>query len=189
MTCPGTGAQHLSHGMRRSGLGIPLLEPGSRTFRDLPCLHWGGLPKSAVQGQVSGSSFALPRHIQWSEPLAPPRVPIGECRIGVRETDRMNDTMTSRQAFEAMRVFLARFNENEPVENRRTIDLLLHRTKVEEHSRIIDPTQWADWELAVIAAGGFSLPGRCVPSRSAQHSHAAVAHPTGRPGPRPQGTR
>ena len=101
----------------------------------------------------------------------------------------MNDMLTSRQAFEAMRVFLARFNENEPVEHRQTIDRLLHRTKVGEYGRTIDPTQWADWELAVIAAGVVTLPGRCMPSRPAERAHAVVAHPTARPRLRPQGTR
>ena len=78
----------------------------------------------------------------------------------------MNDTMTSRQAFEAMRFFLARFNEREPIERRQTIDQLLRWTKVESHGWTNDPTQWADWERAVTEAGGVTVPGRNVPDRS-----------------------
>ena len=86
---------------------------------------------------------------------------------GDRETVRMNDTMTSCQAFAAMRVFLALFNEREPVEDRQTIDRFLHRTRVEEDGGTIDPSYWADWELAVSAAGGVTVPGGYLPRRSA----------------------
>ena len=85
----------------------------------------------------------------------------------IRETDGMNDIMTSRQAFEAMRFFLSRFNEREPIERRQTINQLLRWTKVEPNGWTNDRAQWADWERAVTEAGGVTVPGRNVPGRSA----------------------
>ncbi len=89
----------------------------------------------------------------------------------VRETDRVNDTITSRQAFDAMRLFLARFNEREPIERRQTIDQLLRRTKVEHDGWTNDPAQWTDWERAVTEAGGVTVLGRYVSGRSGLHDH------------------
>ena len=80
----------------------------------------------------------------------------------IRETDGMNDIMTSRQAFEAMRFFLSRFNEREPIERRQTINQLLRWTKVEPNGWTNDRAQWADWERA-----GFKLEAQSVVLRNA----------------------
>jgi hypothetical protein len=60
-------------------------------------------------------------------------------------------TLTMDQAFEAMRIFLARFNEREPPDRRETITFLLQWTDRSTHAdgMTSDPAQWADWEAAV----------------------------------------
>jgi len=59
--------------------------------------------------------------------------------------------LTIEQAFEAMRTFLAQFNEREPPERRETILFLLQWTVRSAHAdgMTSDPAQWADWEAAV----------------------------------------
>jgi len=64
----------------------------------------------------------------------------------------MDDRLTLRQAFEAMRLFLAQFNEREPKEQRVTIELLLSWTEIEADGMTADPAQWNDWETAVTTA-------------------------------------
>jgi hypothetical protein len=61
----------------------------------------------------------------------------------------MKQTLTSRQAFEAMRRFLAQFNEREPPERRETILFILDWTEIEQHGMTRDPAQWDDWEEVV----------------------------------------
>jgi hypothetical protein len=58
-------------------------------------------------------------------------------------------TLTSRQAFEAMRTFLEQFNEREPPDRRQTLDQLLDWTTVDSDGVTSDPAQWSDWERAV----------------------------------------
>ena len=60
--------------------------------------------------------------------------------------------LTSREAFEAMRLFLAQFNEREPENRRETILFLLGWTAVQDDGITADPAQWADWEQAVADA-------------------------------------
>ena len=64
----------------------------------------------------------------------------------------MRTTLTTREAFEAMRCFLAQFNEREPPERRETIELLLSWTEIEADGGTSDPAQWHDWEEAVAMA-------------------------------------
>lgn len=65
---------------------------------------------------------------------------------------RMTMTLTKREAFEAMRCFLAQFNEREPPERRRTIEQILSWTEIEADGGTSDPAQWHDWEKAVALA-------------------------------------
>lgn len=60
--------------------------------------------------------------------------------------------LTTREAFEAMRFFLARFNEREPAARRATIDTILRWTEIEAGGVTADPAQWQDWEAAVALA-------------------------------------
>lgn len=64
----------------------------------------------------------------------------------------MDEPLTSRQAFEAMRLFRAQFNEREPQSRQETISMLLAWTHVEPDGATSDPAQWADWERAVAEA-------------------------------------
>lgn len=61
----------------------------------------------------------------------------------------MDETLTSREALEAMRIFLAQFNEREPPDRRETIHSILSWTQVEGDGITFDPAQIADWEHAV----------------------------------------
>ncbi|NUU16530.1 hypothetical protein HP550_04630 [Cellulomonas humilata] len=62
--------------------------------------------------------------------------------------------LTSREAFEAMRCFLAQFNEREPPERRETIEQILSWTEFQADGGTFDPAQWHDWEAAVASAIG-----------------------------------
>ena len=64
----------------------------------------------------------------------------------------MSESLTSREAFEAMRLFLAQFNEREPEHRRETIELLLGWTQIEADGGTGDPAQWDDWLRAVVDA-------------------------------------
>jgi hypothetical protein len=66
----------------------------------------------------------------------------------------MEQTLTSRQAFEAMRRFLAQFNEREPRERRETIRLILSGTEIESDGATSDPAQWHDLDRAVASVIG-----------------------------------
>jgi hypothetical protein len=61
----------------------------------------------------------------------------------------VDDRLTSAQAYEAMRRFLAQFNEREPEAQRETIDALLRWTEVQPDGSSADPAQWHDWKRAV----------------------------------------
>jgi hypothetical protein len=73
-------------------------------------------------------------------------------------------TLTSVQAYEAMRTFVAQFNEREPADQRETIDSMLRWTELEPDGTSYDPAQWEDWKAAVAAALG--LPFRAPPPSS-----------------------
>lgn len=64
----------------------------------------------------------------------------------------MEPTLSSREAFEAMRLFLAQFNEREPDSRRETIFFILGWTQIQSDGGTSDPAQWADWEKAVADA-------------------------------------
>jgi hypothetical protein len=66
----------------------------------------------------------------------------------------VDQTLTTRQAFEAMRRFLAQYNEREPVHRREPIEQLLRWTEIESDGGTFDPAQWHDWEQAVARALG-----------------------------------
>ena len=63
----------------------------------------------------------------------------------------METMLTLREAFEAMRLFLAQFNERESPDTRLTIELLLGWTEIEADGVTADPAQWHDWEQAAAA--------------------------------------
>jgi hypothetical protein len=60
--------------------------------------------------------------------------------------------LTTGQAFEAMQLFHAQFNEREPTDQRLAIELLLAWTEIEADGITSDLAQWSDWEAAVEAA-------------------------------------
>ena len=64
----------------------------------------------------------------------------------------MEPTLSETQAFEAMRLFLAQFNEREPENRRDTIDMLLAWTEIQSDGGTSDPAQWNDWQRAVADA-------------------------------------
>ena len=64
----------------------------------------------------------------------------------------MTERLSTHEAFEAMRRFLAAFNEREPIERRVTIEQLLRWTEVQADGATFDPAQWDDWLSAVEAA-------------------------------------
>ena len=64
----------------------------------------------------------------------------------------MDSTLTSVEAFEAMRLFLAQFNQREPPQRRETLFFLLGWTAIQDDGMTSDPAQWHDWEKAVTAA-------------------------------------
>jgi hypothetical protein len=66
----------------------------------------------------------------------------------------VDTTLSSRQAFEAMRRFLEQFNEREPPERRETIEMLLGWTEIQDDGITADPAQWSDWEQAVASVIG-----------------------------------
>ena len=61
----------------------------------------------------------------------------------------MASQLSTAQAFEAMRLFLAQFNEREPESRRYTIEMLLAWTAIQADGGTSDPAQWDDWEKAV----------------------------------------
>lgn len=64
----------------------------------------------------------------------------------------VEENLTAPVAFEAMRLFLAQFNEREPRERREAINLILGWTEIESHGGTSDPAQWDDWQKAVADA-------------------------------------
>jgi hypothetical protein len=89
-----------------------------------------------------------------------PTVAGGACRTNNRvHTRQMEQTLASRQAFEAMRRFLAQFNEREPPERRETIESILTWTEIEQDGGTSDPAQWHDWEQAVASVIGSATEG------------------------------
>jgi hypothetical protein len=62
------------------------------------------------------------------------------------------ETLTTREAFEAMRSYLQQFNEREPPHRREPIELLLQWTEVQADGTTSDPAQWDDWLNAVTDA-------------------------------------
>lgn len=61
----------------------------------------------------------------------------------------MEPVLTTRQAFEAMRRFLAQFNDREPEEQQETIEQLLRWTEIESDGGRSDPAQRHDRANAV----------------------------------------
>lgn len=59
------------------------------------------------------------------------------------------ERLTATEAFEAMRSFLAQFNERESPDNREVIDLLLSWTEIMADGVTSDPAQWDDWERSI----------------------------------------
>jgi hypothetical protein len=68
------------------------------------------------------------------------------------ETADMEPVLTVQQVFDAMRIFLSRFNEREPPERRLTLEQLLSWTEQGQRDDPLatsDPAQWQDWLAAV----------------------------------------
>ena len=64
----------------------------------------------------------------------------------------MESQLSATQAFEAMRLFLAQFNEREPESRHETIEMLLAWTELEADGATSDPAQWDDSQRAVADA-------------------------------------
>ena len=64
----------------------------------------------------------------------------------------MEPTLTTRQAYEAMRIFVSQFAQREPEEYRPRFEQLIRWTRVDADGITNDPAQWDDWETAVDAA-------------------------------------
>lgn len=60
-------------------------------------------------------------------------------------------SISAKDAFEAMRLFLCRFNEREPEDKRDTLNLLLSWTAIWADGGTADPAQWHDWTDALDA--------------------------------------
>jgi hypothetical protein len=71
----------------------------------------------------------------------------------------MEHTLTSRQAFEAMRRFLELFIEREPPERCETIFMILSSTQILPDGLTADPADWDDWERAVASVIGTDAEG------------------------------
>jgi hypothetical protein len=66
----------------------------------------------------------------------------------------MDQVLTMRQAFEAMRCFIDQFKEREPDQHRERFEALIRWTRVESDGITCDPAQWPDWEASVARALG-----------------------------------
>lgn len=62
------------------------------------------------------------------------------------------EKLTSVEAFEAMRSFVAQFAARVPVEGREPFRELLRWSGIEADSATSDPAQWHDWERSVTEA-------------------------------------
>lgn len=60
--------------------------------------------------------------------------------------------ITTRQAYEAMRIFIHQFAQREPEQYRERFEQLLRWTHVDSDGITSDPAQWGDWDAAVAAA-------------------------------------
>ena len=62
------------------------------------------------------------------------------------------DSLTTIEAFEAMRSFVAQFASREPEGNRLAFQLLLAWTEIESDGQTSDPAQWHDWLRSIADA-------------------------------------
>lgn len=76
--------------------------------------------------------------------------------VAIADTCGVDQMLTMRQAFDAMRRFLAQYNEREPIERRESITQLLRWTETESDGGTYDPAQWHGWEQAVESVVGPS---------------------------------
>ena len=66
----------------------------------------------------------------------------------------MDQMLTTRQAFQAMRCFIDQFKDREPDKYRERFEQLIRWTRIESDGGTYDPAQWPDWEAAVARALG-----------------------------------
>jgi len=62
------------------------------------------------------------------------------------------ESLTTTEAFEAMRSFVAQFAAREPAESRERFRFLLHWTEMQVEGVTADPAQWDDWSRSVAEA-------------------------------------
>jgi len=62
------------------------------------------------------------------------------------------ESLTTIEAFEAMRSFVAQFASREPEGNRLAFQLLLVWTEIDSDEQTSDPAQWHDWLRSVTEA-------------------------------------
>lgn len=62
------------------------------------------------------------------------------------------EPLTTMEAFEAMRSFVAQFASREPEGNREAFRFLLVWTEMEPDGQTSDPAQWHDWVGSVAEA-------------------------------------
>jgi hypothetical protein len=83
-------------------------------------------------------------------------------KAGLWKTRPVEPALTPLQAFEAMRRFLAQFNEREPAERKETIEQILRWTEIEADGGTADPAQWHDWTDAVDSVLDQRVPGAAL---------------------------
>jgi hypothetical protein len=150
--------QPANHRAGHHGLGLPgLRRPQTGKSADCPLVArratsaWGQ-NKRAQSGArrgpvlVAATSFSAEKS-NAERQLCAGRRPIPPC-----DDAPMEPTLSETQAFEAMRLFLAQFNEREPEDRRETIALLLAWTEIQSDGVTDDPAQWEDWKRAVADA-------------------------------------
>ncbi len=103
------------------------------------CLTWGWEVPDLGLGSASSLGRERSRASDLGQQLN------GYCRW-------MAQLLTPVEAFEAMRSFLAQFNEREPPDARGSLNLLLGWTELDANGATSDPAQWFDWEGSILDA-------------------------------------
>lgn len=83
--------------------------------------------------------------------VAPDHPGVHQCHLK-QQTGAVEPNLTTRQAYEAMRIFVNQFAQREPEQHRPRFEQLIRWTRVDSDGITVDPAQWEDWETAVQAA-------------------------------------
>ena len=72
------------------------------------------------------------------------------------------ESLTTKEAFEAMRSFVAQFAERVPEEAREPFRDLLRWSEIDDDGVTFDPAQWDDWQKAATEARNRLSMGRSL---------------------------